>query len=138
MVGRRARVFAGKGSVVNVTRGLFRLWIVLSTVWVVGIGALIWKDVFPSFQKLKIAGDHFGVVHVCARIERTNEQVLAWISNFDVAQLKSLPEGFCLDYDKKPSINERFTKASFAFAPPFALLLLGIVLAWVARGFRAV
>jgi len=95
----------------RVARGLFRLWLVLSVVWIGGVALLTWRD-YPD-----------GWVRVCER------------GAFPPYR-DCLPEGFVIDprpFRADPAITRGII---VAVVPPAFVLALGSALVWAFRGFR--
>ncbi len=95
----------------NWKQGFIRLWLVGAVCWIGYVG-------YPKYTELSIPND------TCERIVGDNP---AWRPNF----------GAC----KKRIQNERDEEIKAAikmvFAPPVLILLVGIGLWWVAKGFRS-
>jgi hypothetical protein len=93
----------------NWARGLFRLWLILSVLWIGGVGWVTWKD-FPDDW-----------VRVCEQGE---------------PPISCLPPGFVIDprpWWADPAIHRGIVLA--VVAPAF-VLALGSALVWAFRGFR--
>jgi hypothetical protein len=99
----------------RVARGLFRLWLVLSVLWIGGVGYVTWQTV-PSAS----FDNHAAVMrHELPSIEEANRAIEA-----DNRLHKVL-------------LYEHLWHASvFAIAPPLFVLALGSALIWAFRGFR--
>jgi hypothetical protein len=97
------------------TRGLFRLWLVLSVLWIGGVGYVTWQTV-PSAS----FDNHAAVMRQeLPSIEEANRAIEA-----DNRAHKAL-------------LYEHLWHASvFAIAPPLFVLALGSALIWAFRGFR--
>jgi hypothetical protein len=93
---------------INWRRGLFRLWIAASIVWLVGGGVLSQEIVRRDVSTLMTAE----------------------------ADLPPLPPGFELDRVKLARSNQTFI-ASAILLPPIFALALGWIGLWIARGFRS-
>ena len=98
----------------RVARGLFRLWLVLSVLWIAGVGVVTWGTfVYPE-------------VVVCEEVEAP-------------APGSCLPRSVVLELQPEWDKDRR---AAFQFAlllalvPPAFLLALGSALVWAFRGFR--
>jgi hypothetical protein len=92
----------------RVARGLFRLWLVLSVLWIGGIAILTW----PAFDPAKLAAtkDH------------------PYTGYFD-------PDAF-LEGRPQPKRWSVAQAALLSFAPPVLILTFGSALVWAFRGFR--
>jgi hypothetical protein len=93
----------------RVGRGLFRLWLVLSVLWVAGVGYLTWKD-YPDDR-----------VRVCEQGEPARG---------------CLPPGFVIDRDPLWADPAFHRGILLALVPPAFVLALGSALGWALRGFR--
>jgi hypothetical protein len=99
----------------RVARGLFRMWLVLSVLWIGGVGFVTWQTVpSPRFE------NHATVMRQeLPSIEEANRAIEA-----DNRANKAL-------------LYKHLWHASvFAIAPPAFLLALGSALVWAFRGFR--
>jgi hypothetical protein len=99
----------------RVARGLFRLWLVLSVLWIGGVGFVTWWTVpIASFD------NHAAVMRQeLPSIEEANRAIEA-----DRRAHNAL-------------LKEHLSRASvFAIAPPAFVLALGAALIWAIRGFR--
>jgi hypothetical protein len=92
----------------RIARGLFRLWLVLSVLWIGGVGYVTW----PAFDPAKLAA--------------TKEH--PYTGYFD-------PDAY-LEDRPQPTRWYAPEAALLSFAPPVFILALGSALAWVFRGFR--
>jgi hypothetical protein len=102
----------------RIARGLFRLWLVSSVLWVCIVGGLTWWRL-PT------------------------QEVIIW-DPFDPPKGSGFdPDKWLREKDKEEAervAQERRTALTFAgglaFAPPAFLLVLGWALVWAVRGFR--
>ena len=117
----------------NLQRGFMRLWIVGAVLWV---GAGIWMQ-FPDWQ-----ANWDGTVQRQAE-ERSEMQLRLqrdcgdtaspnWrmTSQCDSALARVEMEAYA------PSFQPPWKMAAVLFAGPFGILLVGNIIAWIARGFR--
>jgi hypothetical protein len=101
----------------RVARGLFRLWLVLSVLWIGGVGVVTWQtfpeDVLPSICDLPAnqRSEEFD----CSWLQRVKDQLVFM--------------------DKKQRAAFQLALI-LALAPPVFVLALGSALAWAFRGFR--
>jgi hypothetical protein len=102
----------------RVARGLFRLWLVLSVLWIGGVGVVTWRE-YP--------GDW---VRICAEGERPSIG----------GCIPPLPPGYTLrdvnftqPFWEAPAIHRGIV---LAVVPPAFVLALGSALIWTVRGFR--
>jgi hypothetical protein len=97
----------------RVARGLFRLWLVLSVLWIGGVGVATWRTfpipVLPSICDLP-----------------ANERSEDWDCSFSWLQRVKAP--FVMDI-----IQDNIL---LALVPPIFVLALGLALVWAFRGFR--
>jgi hypothetical protein len=100
----------------RVARGLFRLWLLLSVLWIGGVGAVTWWT-FPVTPEWAI---------VCERpaTEPSEDVGCSWLE-WVKAQVT----------DKEQRAAIRFASV-LALIPPPLLLALGSALVWAFRGFR--
>jgi hypothetical protein len=92
----------------RVARGLFRLWLVLSVLWIGGVGVVTW----PAFDPAKLAA--------------TKDS--PYTGDFD-------PDAF-LQGRPQPIRWSAGEAALLSFAPPVLILTFGSALIWAIRGFR--
>jgi hypothetical protein len=92
----------------RVARGLFRLWLVLSVLWIGGVGVVTW----PAFDPAKLAAT----------------KDAPYTGYFD-------PDAF-LEGRPQPRRWSAAEAALLSFAPPVLALTLGSALVWAFRGFR--
>jgi hypothetical protein len=98
----------------RVARGLFRLWLVLSVLWIGGVGIAKWRTfIYPE-------------VVVCEEVEAPPPG-------------SCLPRSIILlldpEWDKDRRAAFQFTLV-LALVPPAFVLALGSALVWAFRGFR--
>jgi hypothetical protein len=124
----------------RVARGLFRLWLVLSVLWVGGVATMTWWT-WP----VDICVTPPGGPHAC-----DENDVIGVGPNFDppTKETNPPPSGFVIDkpqFDpskpyRLPHDEQRHAAIRFAgllaFAPPVLVLALGSALVWAFRGFR--
>jgi hypothetical protein len=100
-----------------IARGLFRLWLVLSLLWIGGVGVVTWRtfpeDEFPSMCDLPAyqRSKEFD----CSWVYRVKEQLVF----MDKGQRAATQHGILL-----------------AIIPPAFVLALGSALVWALKGFR--
>jgi hypothetical protein len=94
--------------------GWLRLWMVLSVLWGAGVMATALKDKsIPSLTKGCSTLLKF-------RVDRTGE----YLGPDDVAKCEASWR------------EERMTLAAWSLGPPLVLLVIGLLISWIARGFR--
>jgi hypothetical protein len=112
----------------NVTRGLLRLWIVVSVMWAVGAGSVVWWE-------------EIGARHL-SELGTKQCDPPDWV--FNSRTQECLPE-WALQM-KEPSDPDAYLRvqrnvlgyaALAALLPPIAVLIIGASLVWVVRGFRS-
>jgi hypothetical protein len=98
----------------NWRRGLFRIWIVISALWLLGTAAVAFTDTgIPSLTK------------DCRELLKFEDVKTGQkLGPHEVAQ--------CDDQWRK----ERMRLIAIALGPPVTLLIVGLVLGWVRSGFR--
>jgi hypothetical protein len=99
------------GGSMRLRRGLFRLWLVLSIIWIAGGAWLLWDDLTGKLQLEELAAQ-------------------ATLS-------PPLPEGFILDTILENVYERRRYALELVLVPPLGLLALGCAGFWVARGFQS-
>jgi hypothetical protein len=114
----------------RIARGLFRIWLVLSVIWIVAVGTVAW-NYLPSATK---AAD----VATAPPFDPSKPYVVV---------PDGLPDDWFCETGKKPgpsgcpptSVSERWqfvqAAAEIAFLPPALALLIGAALSWAFRGF---
>jgi hypothetical protein len=122
----------------RVARGLFRLWLVLSVLWIGGVATMTWWT-WP----VDICVTPPGGPHAC-----DENDVIGVGPNFDppTKEANPPPSGFVIDkpqFDpskpyRLPHDEQRHAAIRFAgllaFAPPVLVLALGSALVWAFRG----
>ena len=103
----------------NWTRGLFRLWVLLSVLWIVGVTALAWSDPWRVTA--------YGRAPTAEEVKGCNEKT---------------PGPWCKDWFVwEPTVQERAFHLRWygaaAFGVPFVVLLLGVSGRWVLAGFKS-
>ena len=95
--------------VLRVARGLLRLWLFLSVLWIGGVGVVTWRSLPTEYELTK----------GCAPVEPSGEPT------FD-------PCKFAL-FKRNEDIK---LGAEIALIPPVLVLAIGLAFVWVVRGFR--
>ena len=102
----------------RIARGLFRIWLALSVIWLAGVGFVTWVEL-PSADSWAVQKE---VERLDMEMERQNIEIPRW-GNHERAH--------------KAVLYEHLWDAPvFAIAPPAFLLALGSALIWAFRGFR--
>jgi hypothetical protein len=114
----------------RIARGLFRLWIVASVVWLCAVGAVTTWWVLPKAAELSDAE----VSKPPFDPSKPFEVVPDWAKPGGVP-LQNLPDApwVVTEQKKKAAIQ---TAAEIALIPPALVLALGAALGWVVKGFR--
>jgi hypothetical protein len=118
----------------NVTRGLFRLWIVVSVLWVIGAGSVVWWDYRASNAVLsqKCADPDW------AFNPRTKECFPTFVRRLDEepydvdAYLREAREEV-----QRMAVQNLGYGALATLLPPIIVLIVGASLVWAIRGFRS-
>jgi hypothetical protein len=106
----------------NWRRGLFRLWLVLSLFWV-GIVA------YDTYDIVLVPRQMAADAQVCVEARNKNKGL-----GNPADCVSNLPGGMFADLmPLEPILIQRALAATL---PPLVLLLIGVVLGWVASGFR--
>lgn len=125
----------------RVARGLFRLWIVVSALWIVGVGATAnWGRLFayqPTLTAEQPPGKLQSTAHICTKA-KTPEECSATLeaagkNPFDAYDLKWTDQGwdFADDTVMVPAgiVWERvWPVIRLAFIPPVVVLVIGSAL----------
>jgi hypothetical protein len=141
----------------NWTRGLFRLWVVASILWAIGI-ALTAIGGWPAYSEHKYYAWNSATSEFKAVDWRDDYETEKSIAAGEVSAVDN-PEGFTIVIAKDLQTNQAmkdavlkvrasvaseyplrigsylFAGAGFAIVPPILLLLIGMAIIWVARGF---
>jgi hypothetical protein len=111
----------------RVARGLFRLWLILSVLWIGGVGVVTWRT-FPVIPDWAIE---------CER-PKVDFDPDAFLAD------KPQPQAPCpwLEWVKAQLIMDKEQRAALqsaillALVPPALVLAFGSALTWALRGFR--
>jgi hypothetical protein len=101
----------------RVARGLFRLWLILSVLWIGGVGVVTWWT-FPESELPSICdlpANQRPKEFNCSWVQRVKE----YLFYMDKTQRAAVQSGILL-----------------ALVPPAFVLALGSALVWAFRGFR--
>jgi hypothetical protein len=101
----------------RVARGLFRLWLVLSVLWIGGVGVVMWRTFPEKYVSPVQQGQGEGQPAKPRSDEFDPDEYLA----FKAAE------------ERRSAI---FHASLLAFLPPAFLFALGSALVWAFRGFR--
>jgi hypothetical protein len=105
----------------NWTRGLIRLWLVVSILWISVVGWLAYLGgVVPRIAAAK--------QQACFEARKADPRLGNVFDCFD--------GGGSPFADLVPWSNDIFTYGGWAFIPPLVLLFIGILIKWVMAGFR--
>jgi hypothetical protein len=140
------------------SKGFFRLWIVLTLVWIVAVAAGLGKDEFkglwqPSSSiEVEYKGGIKDTLDSSRRPEDLRRQIVGGVSKGAILLQKSDPaearkqidgangsadELLKILSDENEKRADRLHRAlTILLTPPAALLIVGIAIAWVASGFR--
>jgi hypothetical protein len=98
----------------RVARGLFRLWLVLSVLWIGGVGYVTWQTM-PSADGWAVNRE---VERLDTEMKRQNIEIARW------------------EMYKRAHNSLLWHASVIALAPPAFALALGWALVWALRGFR--
>jgi hypothetical protein len=140
------------------SKGFFRLWLVLALLWMGAVLALLGNDEFKGLWKPKSAieveykGGIKDVLDSSRRTEDLRRQIVEGVSKgavllqkTDAAEATKQLDGANGTADELLKLladeNEKragslYRALAILLAPPAALLIVGIAIAWVASGFR--
>jgi hypothetical protein len=104
----------------RVARGLFRLWLVLSVLWIGGVGIMTWWTfpVIPAWATLPSICD-------LPANERSKD--------FDCSWLAGVKGWLVMDKEQRAAL---LLAILLALVPPAFVLALGSALVWAMNGFR--
>jgi hypothetical protein len=112
----------------RVARGLFRLWLVLSVLWIGGVGVVTWKnfpeEYVPPAERQERNPPPAGYVIDPPSSPRSDE-----FEPFDPDKYLA----FVAAEERREAI---WFASLLAFLPPAFVLALGSALVWAIRGFR--
>jgi hypothetical protein len=140
--GRDAVMHGGfRHMALRVARGLFRLWLILSVLWVAGVAFVGWKEFVGNYDRDLLT--KFRVLAPCLGTGRY-EEALTGCSNIPDEFRKNIPTERELAAEvaaSKARAEEHgreiiWLASVFAFLPPAFLLALASALMWAFRGFR--
>src|SRR5262245_45464080 len=120
----------------RVARGLFRLWIVISVLWIVGVAAFTWSNWPPA----SLTDQEVGLNTRPTECDgKNNDECMAILTRlgknpFDAFDLPAPQPGQEPLYVAKRRDMLSFA-AMTALAPPLVLLALGGALGWAFSGF---
>jgi hypothetical protein len=127
----------------NLTRGLLRLWIVSSGLWIFCVGWFTWPGNAPQQYASYL---YERVVHPEGQLLIPSPEMQKVMDEFDCAAAKNAnkpcPPSAKLTARMEPwsvydwVVNDTNRWLSFVFLPPLAVLVLGAGLIWAIRGFR--
>ncbi len=132
-------------------RGFFRAWLVLLAIW---IGLSVYFNEPKTYTWLwhapKVDFESPSGQKMTADASKSNKELAAEVAEW-LRREDGLPAGFVLDETPSKALDEllavivsaRKTTSEQAtqawlvtFVPPLALLVIGLALAWILRGFR--
>ena len=108
----------------RVARGLFRLWLILSVLWIGGVGVVTWQH-FPVDLLLTPGRVPSGTFDPDAYLAQ-------YAPDFDPSN-PSKPVRLIKDKERREAIQFAVV---LALLPPIFLLAFGSALVWAFRGFR--
>jgi hypothetical protein len=106
--------------VLRVARGLFRLWLVLSALWIGGVG-------FVTGQTFPVMPEWATLSSICD--VPANERSEDW----DCSWLARVKDGLDLDKEQRAALQSAIL---LALLPPAFMLAVGSALVWAIRGLR--
>ncbi|MGJ4899447.1 hypothetical protein ACQR2B_30995 [Bradyrhizobium oligotrophicum] len=119
----------------NISRGLFRLWLVLSLFWAASVGVITYQTLPPELPDapwVKPTSDYLSKLsddELKALYAKTTGKPA-----FDPSKPYTvLPLGFVLDDPRRDAIKAAVAQATIV---PGIVLLVGASLVWAVRGFR--
>jgi hypothetical protein len=100
----------------RVARGLFRLWLILSVLWIGGVGVVTWRT-FPEKELPSICD--------LPASERSEDWHCSWLGK--------LKTSLIMDKEQRAALQSAIL---LALPPPAFVLALGSAMVWAFRGFR--
>jgi hypothetical protein len=133
----------------NLQRGLLRLWVVLTLLWVTAMTWLLWSELTITNPKFIIASSHNGQYEIVGPEGATREQALEkFYSALETAKIGKPEDRAALlatrgsadeqvTVTNEPAVNwpRRRTAAAAVFLPPLAVIVIGAGLFWAGQGF---
>ena len=117
---------------VRIARGLFRLWIIVSVLWVGGVAAATWW----TFPPAELTDEEVGLnTRPTECNNKSNDECEAILT-----RLGKNPFDAFLPVPPPPAVTRRSAisfAAATALVPPLLLLPLGAALGWAFSGFRS-
>jgi hypothetical protein len=145
----------------NLRRGFYRIWVALSVLWLIIVIAFSYEQIISpyieprvyvlpngnsDFYKLDNPFDQFDTDFKNAHsveVQFPNDVILFPAKEIPKAVLEAQGPSFYEHYSKprEAELNVARWKtvelsSTVAFLPPLALLLFGLVIGWIARGFK--
>jgi hypothetical protein len=111
----------------RITRGLFRLWVVASVLWIASVGVMTWQTWPADWTVTKLPFD-------------PDAYLAGKPQPFDPS--KPFSDGYhtyasAQEFVEAERRDAVMKGAAIGITPPVVVLLLGISLTWVVRGFRS-
>jgi hypothetical protein len=122
----------------RITHGLFRLWLVFSVLWVVGVAGVSWST-FPVDDWVNTSNvtpddfipDEFAAYKACMATGKSSDDCAAVLKPpFD----PSKPYRVVRDDERRTAV---WFAATLAIVPPILILVLGSALGWAFKGFSS-
>ena len=125
----------------NWGRGLFRLWVILSLLWIAGLSAIFIADehLLEANKTYEVEGRFKERYEVVAPPNASQEAVIAFAQQNARIDCSESKRGPWCDHPVKlqmPREEIKLTAIYLAFGVPAAALLVGYGLFWALSGFR--
>ena len=104
----------------RIARGLFRLWLVLSVLWIGGVGVVTWR----TFPVLPVPEWYTPPCELPAN-ERSDDWDCSWLAR--------VKDQLTMDKEQRAALQSAIL---LALVPPAFVLALGSALVWASKGFR--
>jgi hypothetical protein len=155
----RATKYLHEEAIMRWGRGFFRLWVAVTIIWMAGVAAILgtehFKGLWSPDVKFEVTykGGFTDTLDGSRTPEHLKQQIIEdvkmdaalLVKQGNSAEAKKQIEDAATNADQllkaladeKAQRSDRWPRAlAVMLAPPFGLLVLGLTIAWIARGFR--
>ena len=139
----------------NMSRGFFRLWVVISLIWIGILLPFYWSMLFPQMKVVRFSEHNSpapdgtplpnfflrsqnGEICVLAFRQSDDVKIGQWLHLKDIREsVRNLPKGTCLEFDTRLNMKERLNVLLLIMSLPIFLIMFGSLVSWIWRGFRS-